>query len=108
MKNIFEMNKEEIDDFIEKQMPIKELEKDKYSEVFTSHVLINKMLDLFPSKVWSNYNLKWLDPSVGSGFFMIFVYLRLMKGLKKIVSNDKKRSDHIISKMLYMVEINIK
>jgi hypothetical protein len=106
MKNIFEMNKEEIDDFIEKQMPIKELEKDKYSEVFTSHVLINKMLDLFPSNVWSNYNLKWLDPSVGSGFFMIFVYLRLMKGLKKIVSNDKKRSDHIISKMLYMVEIN--
>jgi hypothetical protein len=64
------------------------------------------MLDLFPLSVWSNPSLKWLDPSAGVGFFMIFVYMRLMDGLKKWEPNSKKRSIHIISSMLYMVEIN--
>lgn len=107
-KKINEMNEEEINEFIEKHMPTKKLEKDKYGEVFTSPILINKMLDLFPNSVWSNHNFKWLDPSVGAGFFMIIVYLRLMKGLKKWESNEKKRSKHIIENMLYMVELNKK
>ena len=47
MKNIYEMNEKDIYEFIENQMPIKKLEKDKYGEVFTSPVLINKMLDFF-------------------------------------------------------------
>ena len=108
VNKIYDMDEEEINDFIEKQMPIKKLEKDKYGEVFTSPILINKMLDLFPNSVWSNPKLKWLDPSVGTGFFMIIVYLRLMKGLKRWESNEKKRSVHIISEMLYMVELNKK
>ena len=57
MKNIYEMNEKDIYEFIENQMPIKKLEKDKYGEVFTSPVLINKMLDLFPSSVWTNHKL---------------------------------------------------
>jgi hypothetical protein len=105
-KNIYDMNKEEIYDFIEKQLPIKTVEKNKYGEVFTSPILINKMLDLFPPRVWSASNMKWLDPSVGSGFFMIFVYLRLMEGLKSWQTNKHKRSQHIIQNMLYMVELN--
>ena len=105
-KNIYDMNKEEIYTFIEKQIPIKTLEKNKYGEVFTSPILINKMLDLFPPRVWTAYNMKWLDPSVGSGFFMIFVYLRLMEGLKSWQTNKHKRSQHIIQNMLYMVELN--
>lgn len=107
-KRIYEMSEEEINNFIENQMPIKKLEKDKYGEVFTSPVLINKLLDLFPKNVWSNHKLKWLDPSVGAGFFMIVVYLRLMNGLKKWEQNEKKRSKHIIENMLYMVELNKK
>jgi hypothetical protein len=107
-KQIYDMDEEEINDFIEKQIPIKNLEKNKYGEVFTSPILINKMLDLFPNSVWTNPTLKWLDPSVGAGFFMIIVYLRLMKGLKRWESIEKKRSSHIISEMLYMVELNKK
>jgi hypothetical protein len=49
-----------------------------------------------------------LDPSVGAGFFMICVYIRLMDGLKKWEPNEKKRSKHIIENMLYMVELNKK
>ena len=106
VKNIYEMNEEEIKLFIEKHIPVKKIEKDKYGEVFTSPILINKMLDLFPKNVWTNQNLSWLDPSVGVGFFMIFVYMRLMNGLKKWQPNQKKRSKHIIENMLYMVELN--
>jgi hypothetical protein len=105
---IDEMNEEEIKIFIEKHIPVKKKEKDKYGEVFTSPILINKMLDLFPKNVWTNQKLLWLDPSVGVGFFMIFVYMRLMNGLKKWQPNKKKRSQHIIENMLYMVELNKK
>ena len=106
VKKIYEMDEEEIKIFIEKHIPVKKIEKDKYGEVFTSPVLINKMLDLFPKNIWTNHKLSWLDPSVGTGFFMIFVYMRLMNGLKKWQSNEKKRSKHIIENMLFMVELN--
>ena len=106
LKNIYEMTEEEIYTFMEEQLPTKQLEKDKYGEVFTSPILINKMLDLFPPSVWKNHKLTWLDPSVGAGFFMICVYIRLMKGLQKWEPNQKNRSKHIIQNMLYMVELN--
>jgi hypothetical protein len=108
VKKIYEMDQNEIDEFMKEQLPVKQLEKDKYGEVFTSPILINKMLDLFPKSVWTNFKLTWLDPSVGAGFFMICVYIRLMNGLKKWEPNDKKRSKHIIENMLYMVELNKK
>lgn len=106
VKKIYEMNESEINDFIKERMPVRKKEKDKYGEVFTNPVLIEKMLDLFPEKIWQNSCGKWLDPSVGKGFFMIFVYLRLMKGLAKWEPNDKKRSKWILRNMLYMVELN--
>ena len=106
LSKLYEMNETEIYQFINKHIPIKEHEKDKYGEVFTSPLLIEKMLNLFPSNVWTNHELKWLDPSTGTGFYMIFVYTRLMKGLKSWEANEEKRSKHIIEKMLYMVEIN--
>lgn len=108
VKKIYEMTENEINEFMNEHLPTKKLEKDKYGEVFTSHVLINKMLDLFPKSVWTNSKLTWLDPSVGIGFFMICVYIRLMNGLKKWEPNEKKRSKHIIENMLYMVELNKK
>ena len=108
IKKIYEMSEENINEFIKNQLPIKKLEKDKYGEVFTNPILINKMLDLFPKNIWSNPKLKWLDPAVGVGFFMIFVYIRLMKGLKRWEKNEKERSKHIIKNMLYMVELNKK
>ena len=108
VKTIVEMDQNEIDEFMKEQLPIKKVEKDKYGEVFTSPILINKMLDLFPKSVWTNFKLTWLDPSVGAGFFMICVYIRLMNGLKKWEPDDKKRSKYIIENMLYMVELNKK
>ena len=44
-------------------------------EVFTPLSIVNEMLDKLPKKVWGNPKLKWLDPSVGIGNFMIIIYL---------------------------------
>jgi hypothetical protein len=105
-KHIYELTNEEIDEYIKTHLPIKQLEKDKYGEVFTPPELTNKLLELYPKQIWTNPDTKWLEPSAGVGFIMIMIYQRLMNGLKKWESSDKKRSKHIIEKMLYMVELN--
>lgn len=105
-KQIDEMNEEEIQTFFEKHMPVKTNEKKKYGEVFTSPIIIEFMLDLIPKSTWSNPHLKWLDPSAGTGFFFICIYRRLLKGLHSFLVNKKKRSNHILKNMLFMVELN--
>lgn len=64
------------------------------------------MLDTLPEEVWSNPNLKWLDPAAGRNvIFPIEVYKRLMDGLKEWEVDCIKRSNHIWDNMIYMVEI---
>ena len=105
-KTIDKMTNVEIEEFITNYLPIKNLEKAKFGEVFTPSALIKKMLDLYPSNYWSNPDLKWLDPCCGTGNFLIHIYQRLMVGLEKLFPNENKRSKHIIANMLYMVELN--
>ena len=94
--------------FINERLKPKDIEKKKYGEVFTPTSLIEEMLDKLPIEVWSNPNLKWLDPANGMGNFMICIYYRLMKGLKDIIHNEEERKKHILENMLYMSEINKK
>ena len=86
----------------------KKIEKKKFGEVFTPMKLVNEMLDKLPKKVWTNKNLKWLDPANGMGNFPIAIYLRLMKGLREEIKNEKERKRHILENMLYMCELNKK
>jgi len=95
--------KECISEFIKLNLPVKTQEKKTHGEVFTPEELINEMLDKLPNEVWSNPNLKWFDPAVGVGNFLLLVYQRLQKGLK---ISDKKKHEHIVNKMLYMSELN--
>jgi hypothetical protein len=105
---IIGMKSEEIKKLIEDNLTVKKEEKDKFGEVFTPPALINEMLDRLPPEVWSNRELKWLDPANGIGNFPMIVYERLMKGLEKSFSNEGDRSNHILTKMLFMAEINPK
>ena len=100
------MTLREIHDTIEKYLPIKTKEKNKNGEVFTPLLLIEEMLNQLPVEVWTNPDLKWLDPANGIGNFPMIIYSLLMNGLKYWESNDKKRSTHIIKNMLFMVELN--
>ena len=105
---ILEMTPTEIQDKIEEFLPVRKTEKDKFGEVFTPQPLINEMLDKLPKHMWKNPDLKWLDPANGIGNFPMIVFHRLNIGLKNVdgYKDDKKRKEHIIKNMLYMVELN--
>jgi len=105
-KTIDEMTNDEVEEYINKHLPVKNLEKAKFGEVFTPSALIKKMLAQLPTSCWSNPDLKWLDPCGGSGNFLICIYQRLMEGLENLFPNKSKRSSHIIENMLYIVELN--
>lgn len=105
---IHDMTDKDIEEKIEQYLSVREEEKNKHGEVFTPVKLIEEMLDKLPSSIWSNHELKWLDPANGIGNFPMVAYQKLMKGLEKWEPNKTKRSKHIIEKMLYMVEINPK
>lgn len=106
--NIEDMDYNDILNKINEFLPIRKKEKDKYGEVFTPTSVIEEMLDHIPKDVWSNPDLKWLDPANGIGNFPMVVYFRLMKGLEKAIPDKEKRKHHIVDNMLYMVELNVK
>ena len=101
-------NPKELLELIDSCLKPKQEEKKKYGEVFTPFKLINEMLDKLPKNVWKNKNYKWFDPANGMGNFPIAIYLRLMKGLKEKIPNNKERKKHILENMLYMSELNKK
>lgn len=98
--------KEEISEFLKKNLEIDPKKKDEFGEVNTPEVLIQDMLNKIPQNIWKDPNLKWLDPAAGIGSFPIFVYERLIKGLESWEPNFQKRHRHIIENMLYICEIN--
>ncbi len=77
-------------------------------EVMTPIELVEEMLDTLPVDVWSNPNLRWLDPCNGVGTFMSVVVERLMNGLKNFEPDDNKRYKHIIENMIYVCELQAK
>lgn len=74
-------------------------------EVPTPPKLARAMLDLLPAEVWSNPDLKWLDPFSKSGVFLREVASRLLDGLADWEPDFEKRRDHIFRNMLYGTSI---
>jgi hypothetical protein len=93
-------------DYIKEHSKLNVNKKKLYGEVFTPPKLINEMLDLLPDEVWVNPELKWLDPCAGIANFPFIIYERLMIGLKDIIIDYRERKKHILTKMIYMVELN--
>jgi len=93
----------EVLDYINKHLAPKDIERQKYGEIYTPLRLVDEMLDSLPEGVWSNPKLKWLDPANGMGNFPIKVFLRLCEGLKGEIKDPAK---HIVENMLFMIDIN--
>ena len=108
---IYSMTPQNIQDKIEKYLPVREEKKNKNGEVFTPISLIEEMLEKLPANVWNNPELKWLDPANGIGNFPMVVYRKLLDKLPKIhkdlYSTEQGKKKHIIEKMLYMVELDV-
>jgi len=93
---------------IRKYNPVGDIEKGSFGEVFTPFWLINEKLDKLDNNVWSNEKLKWLFPSNGIGNYAIIVVKRLMIGLENKIPNENIRYKHIIEKMIYVCELQVK
>ena len=101
---------EHIKDVIEKlrdYVKVSDTDK-KLGEVMTPWELVKEMLNSLPKDVWSNPNLKWLDPANGVGPFLATVVGGLMKGLSKWEPDEYKRYKHILNNMVYAGELQPK
>lgn len=99
---------ENLIEFIKKYEGLSKAESKLFGEVFTPQALIEEMLDTLPADVWTNKDLKWLDPAVGIGNFPAAILNRLMKGLEEIIVDSDERRKHILENMLYMGDISTK
>ena len=78
-----------------------------YGEVHTDFSLVNKILDLIPSHYFNNPNITWLDPCAGRGYFPMVLYKKLYNCLTSAIPNNNSRSKHILSKNIFINEINL-
>lgn len=101
-------HKQRIERLLEEHLPAKTAEKEALGEVFTPVAMIEDLLEHFPTEAWTDPKGTWLDPASGIGNFPLVVYFRLMEGLARAIPSAAARSRHIITKMLFMVEINPK
>ena len=76
-------------------------EIDDNSIVYTPEWVVEQMLDLLPTEIWSDPNATFLDPCCKYGVFLEKIYWRLIEGLKDIIPNELERSAHILTKQLY-------
>ncbi len=74
-------------------------------EVFTPPEVANQVLDLLPIEVWSDPNIKILDPCCKTGIFLRESARRLMVGLEKAIPDEEERRKHIFSNMLFGIAI---
>lgn len=74
-------------------------------EVFTPPSVVNQVLDLFPAEIWTNSQLKFLDPACKSGVFLREMAKRLMVGLERELPDEDARRQHIFKNMLYGISI---
>jgi len=87
---------------------VSDVEVKTMGEVMTPISLVEEMLDTLPYEVWTNPELKWLDPCNGVGTFLSVVVQRLMKGLEGFQPDDKLRYEHIMENMIYACELQSK
>jgi len=74
-------------------------------EVFTPPNVVNEVLELLPAEVWSNKDLRFLDPACKTGVFLRESAKRLMEGLKNVIPDENKRREHILKNMLHGIAI---
>jgi len=79
--------------------------KKTFGEVFTPFELVEEMLSKLPLEVWSNKDLKWVDPACGTGNFLLVVRDRLMKGLENVIVDETEREKWILEEMLHGVDL---
>ena len=74
-------------------------------EVFTPPQLANQILDLLPQSLWSNPEVRFLDPACKTGVFLREIAKRLDKGLESEIPDRQERINHIMKKQIFGIAI---
>jgi len=74
-------------------------------EVPTPPKVARAMLDILPAEVWSDPELRWLDPFCKSGVFLREIAARLLGGLATWEPDFERRREHIFRHMIYGTSI---
>lgn len=91
---------------LEKEADILEVIADlSNDEVFTPPVVVRSVLDLLPGEVWTNAELRWLDPGCKTGVFLREITRRLMAGLTHAISDEALRLEHILKNQVFGIAI---
>jgi hypothetical protein len=99
-------------EYLKSHLDVRDRQKQRLGEVFTSLELVDEMLARLPASIWRDPKCAWLDPAAGIGNFLLkaFIggtgYVGLMEGLKAAIPDAGARAEHIVTKMLYFVDIN--
>lgn len=80
--------------------------KMKFGEVNTPFHLIFTMLDMLPKYLFNDETIHWIDPACGCGYFPMVLYNKLRITLMNTIKSVPIRNQHIIEKMISMVELN--
>ncbi len=74
-------------------------------EVFTPPSVANNMLDMLPSGIWSDPNIRFIDPFTKSGVFLREISKRLILGLSDEFPDLQARIDHILKNQVFGIAI---
>lgn len=74
-------------------------------EVFTPPKLANQILDNLPKEIWSDKNIKFLDPVSKSGVFLREITKRLITGLESQIPDLQTRINHILANQVFGIAI---
>lgn len=74
-------------------------------EIFTPPKVASAVLDLLPVEVWSNPDLRWLDPACKTGVFPREIVRRLLRGLAPLFPNESETLDHILRNMVFGIAV---
>ncbi|MFC2033597.1 Eco57I restriction-modification methylase domain-containing protein [Chloroflexota bacterium] len=74
-------------------------------EVFTPPRLANQILDLLPKEIWSDKNVRFLDPVSKSGVFLREIARRLDEGLAKTIPDKQSRINHVFKNQIFGLAI---
>jgi site-specific DNA-methyltransferase (adenine-specific) len=74
-------------------------------EVFTPPRVVHQLLDLLPGEVWTDPNLRWLDPGSKTGVFLREITKRLMVGLGEAIPDRQERLEHILREQVFGIAV---
>ncbi len=100
------LDKADIEAVIKEGLAVRTTEKEALGEVFTPPEMIEHLYGEFPASVWKSKETTLLDPCTGTGNFAIYAFYKFMDGLSSAIPNAEARAKHILSNMIFMVELN--